>query len=255
MKHEAAQLAHQTHQGTLAGLDPTHPADDEQTWEAFCSWHLVNWGWTPTKDQRDTPQTHVWSDWIAYQAGVTLGLEAKTVPAPVPAPDEVALPFDEELWERFSTYYKDVWGHQPSRRAAMMPRSRIRYAWEIFQAALTIGRTELPVKKEPVPAPVRAYDPIWAKFVLYYESFGRGTPEREDLDNPLMDVQEHYNLFKAEYHTKRETLRDEFAGQAMQGLLSRYPVGSSIDKPDIAYQSYRMAQEMMRMRDKQIRNP
>lgn len=186
-------LKGQLKQGTLTGLDPTHPsveASMEAIWEVFCSWHLVNWGWTPTKDQRDIPQTHVWSNWMAYQAGVTLGLEAQTAPAPA-----------------------------------------------------------------PVPAPVRAYDPIWAKFVLYYESFGRGTPEREDLDNPLMDVQEHYNLFKAEYHTKRETLRDEFAGQAMQGLLSRYPVGCPIDKPDIAYQSYRMAQEMMRMRDKQIRNP
>ena len=189
MKHKDEQLVRPAAQ--LTGLGPAHPsveASMEAIWETFRSWYLDNWGWTPTKDQRDTPQTHVWSDWMAYQAGVTLGLEAQTAPA-------------------------------------------------------------------PAPAPVRAYDPIWAKFVLYYESFGRGTPEREDLDNPLMDVQEHYNLFKAEYHTKRETLRDEFAGQAMQGLLSRYPVGSSIDKPDIAYQSYRMAQEMMRMRDKQIRNP
>ncbi len=185
MKHE--------NQGTLAGLGPTRPsveASMEAIWEAFCIWHRDYWGWSPTKAQKGVKGSYVVTSWMAYQAGVTLGLEAQT--APVPA---------------------------------------------------------------PVPAPVRAYDPIWAKFVLYYESFGRGTPEREDLDNPLMDVQEHYNLFKAEYHTKRETLRDEFAGQAMQGLLSRYPVGSSIDKPDIAYQSYRMAQEMMRMRDKQIRNP
>ena len=192
MKHEAAQLAHQTHQGTLAGLGPTRPSVEvsmEAIWETYCIWHRDYWGWSPTKAQKGVKGSYVRATtWSAYQAGVTLGLEAQTAPA-------------------------------------------------------------------PVPAPVRAYDPIWAKFVLYYESFGRGTPEREDLDNPLMDVQEHYNLFKAEYHTKRETLRDEFAGQAMQGLLSRYPVGSSIDKPDIAYQSYRMAQEMMRMRDKQIRNP
>ena len=193
MKHEAAQLAHQTHQGTLAGLGPTRPSVEvsmEAIWETYCIWHRDYWGWSPTKAQKGVKGSYVEGSWSAYQAGVTLGMEAQTAPAPA-----------------------------------------------------------------PVPAPVRAYDSIWAKFVLYYESFGRGTPEREDLDNPLMDVQEHYNLFKAEYHTKRETLRDEFAGQAMQGLLSRYPVGSSIDKPDIAYQSYRMAQEMMRMRDKQIRNP
>lgn len=190
MKHEAAQLAHQTHQGTLAGLGPTRsPTENsmEAIWETFCVWHKGYWGWSPTKAQKDVKGSYVEGSWSAYQAGVTLGLEAQTAPAPAPASA-----IDEQ---------------------------------------------------------------IWPKFVLYYESFGRGTPEREDLDNPLMDVQEHYNLFKAEYHTKRETLRDEFAGQAMQGLLSRYPVGSSIDKPDIAYQSYRMAQEMMRMRDKQIRNP
>ena len=28
-QHEAAQLAHQTHQGTLAGLGPTHPEGRE----------------------------------------------------------------------------------------------------------------------------------------------------------------------------------------------------------------------------------
>ncbi len=182
MKHE--------NQGTLAGLGPTRPSVEvsmEAIWETYCIWHRDYWGRLPTKAQKGVKGSYVEGSWSAYQAGVTLGLEAQTAPAPAPAPA-----IDEQ---------------------------------------------------------------IWAKFVLYYESFGRGTPEREDLDNPLMDVQEHYNLFKAEYHTKRETLRDEFAGQAMQGLLSRYPVGSSIDKPDIAYQSYRMAQEMMRMRDKQIRNP
>lgn len=177
MKHEAAQLAHQTHQGTLAGLDPTHPSVEdsmEAIWEAYCIWHRDYWG---------VKGSYVKGSWSAYQAGVTLGLEAQTAPAPAPAPA-----IDEQ---------------------------------------------------------------IWAKFVLYYESLGRGSPEKEDLDNPLMDVQEHYNLFKAEYHAKREALRDEFAGQAMQGLLPRYPVGMAIDHAEVAMRAYNMAREMMRIRDKQ----
>ena len=202
MKSEDERLVRPAVQ--LAGQDPTRPSVENRIWESFCEWHYREHGWEPSKDQRYESGTHTRNVWQAYQEGAALALEAQTTPAPA---DEADSPFDEELWARFSTYYKDVWGHQPSRRAAMMPRSRIRDAWEIFQAALTIGRTELPP---------RVSDALIAK---------------------------------------RETLRDEFAGQAMQGLLSRYPVGSSIDKPDIAYQSYRMAQEMMRMRDKQIRNP
>ena len=184
MKSEDERLVRPAVQ--LAGQDPTRPSVENRIWESFCEWHYREHGWEPSKDQRYESGTHTRNVWQAYQAGVTLGLEAQAV------------------------------------------------------------------KEAPAPAP--AYDPIWPKFVLYYESLGRGSPEKEDLDNPLMDVQEHYNLFKAEYHAKREALRDEFAGQAMQGLLPRYPAGSSIDKPDIAYQSYRMAQEMMRMRDKQVSN-
>jgi len=193
MKHEAAQLAHQTHQGTLAGLGPTRPsveASMEAIWEAFCIWHRDYWGWSPTKAQKGVKGSYVVTSWSAYQAGVTLGMEAQTAPAPA-----------------------------------------------------------------PIPAPVRAYDPIWAKFVLYYESFGRGTPEREDLDNPLMDVQEHYNLFKEEYHAKREVLRDEFAGQAMQGLLSRCPADLPINFTEVAARAYNMAAQMMRIRDKQASLP
>ncbi len=155
----------------------------------------------------------------------------------------------EAIWETFCVWHRDYWGWAPTKAQKDVRTSYAEGVWLAYQAGATSA-----LKAQTAPAPVRAYDPIWPKFVLYYESFGRGSPEREDLDNPLMDVQEHYNLFKAEYHTKRETLRNEFAGQALQAILSRYPAGLSIDYTDLAHQAYHMAKGMLYVRDKQISN-
>lgn len=58
MEHEAGKLIESSVQ------DP-----EEELWEAFSSWHLINWGWCPSKAQRAVQQTHAWTLWIAYKAG------------------------------------------------------------------------------------------------------------------------------------------------------------------------------------------
>lgn len=42
----------------------------ESVWDDFCLWHKETWGWAPNKALVEIKDTHPWSSWRAYKAGL-----------------------------------------------------------------------------------------------------------------------------------------------------------------------------------------